>query len=105
MKRDNDWLGKVMTLVQKTVSARLYRWLFERAEQQGYDRRALSRAIGIDERVIDAPEGRVGVDKHIRMLKLTVHWPVAYESLQPDIVGRLWPFPDLAGVVCNSATL
>jgi AraC-like DNA-binding protein len=95
----------MMELRQKTVSATLYRWLFELAQRQGYDRRALSRAIGIDETVIDAPDGRVSGDKHVRFLKLTERWPLADEVFQPNVEVRLWPFPDLAGVVCNSRTL
>lgn len=94
-----------MELRQKTVSAALYRWLFELAERQGYDRRALGRAIGIDETVIDAADGRVSGDRHVRFLKLAENWPLADEVFQPDIEMRLWPFPDLAGVVCNSGTL
>ncbi|CAB3792811.1 HTH-type transcriptional activator RhaR [Pararobbsia alpina] len=92
-----------MVLGQKTVSATLYRWLL--AERQGYDRHALSRAISIDERIIDAPRGRVSGDKHVRLLKLTENWPLTDEALRPDVAVRLWPFPELAGVVCNSGTL
>src|ERR1700744_3183311 len=95
----------MMELRQKTVSAALYRWLFELAEQQGYDRRALSRMVGIDEPVIDAPDGRVSGDKHVRLLKLAESWPLADTVFQPNVEVRLWPFPDLAGVVCNSRTL
>lgn len=94
-----------MGYMQKTVSARLYRWLFELAEGQGYDRRALGRSIGIDQSVLDAPDGRISADKHVRFLKLTAHWPLATTSMQPDVAGLLWPFPELAGVVCNSGTL
>jgi AraC-like DNA-binding protein len=95
----------MMELRQKTVSAALYRWLFELAERQGYDRRALGRAIGIDETVIDAPYGRVRGDRHVRFLKLAENWPLVDAVFHPDIEARLWPFPDLAGVVCNSSTL
>jgi AraC-like DNA-binding protein len=106
MRIDNDKpRGGMMELRQKTVAATLYRWLFELAQRQGYDRHALGRAIGIDDTVIDAPDGRVSGDKHVRFLALTEGWPLADGAFQPDVEVRLWPFPDLAGVVCNSRTL
>ncbi|MBT2793580.1 helix-turn-helix transcriptional regulator [Paraburkholderia strydomiana] len=91
-------------LRQKSVSARVYKLMFAEAERNGLDWRAVSASLNIDEATIRAKDARVSGDKHIRMLKLAA---TCFEAPPPiaDMSLCLLPFPELAGVVFNCATL
>jgi AraC-like DNA-binding protein len=91
-------------LRQKSVSARLYKLMFAEAERNGLDWRALGAKLEIDEATIGASDARVTGDKHVRMLKLVAR---CFEPPEPiaDMSLCLLPFPELAGVVFNCATL
>lgn len=94
-----------MELHQKSISARVYRWFIEQAETNGYDRSALCRMLGIDESALDSADARVSGDRHVQMVRMVAEWKMTGEPLADGIAGWLRPFPELAGVLCNCATL
>ena len=94
-----------MDLRQKSVSGRIYRLMLEAAENAGLDRAQLTRMIGIDEADIAAPDARVSGDKHVAMLKVAERCMSGRSAAMGDVSLCLLPFPELAGVVCNSPTL
>ncbi|CAM2150984.1 AraC family transcriptional regulator [Pararobbsia alpina] len=94
-----------MDLRQKSVSARIYRLLLDAAERHGLDRAELTRQIGIDEVDLAAPDARVPGDKHLAMLRVASRCFGRGEAPPGDVSQLLLPFPELAGVVCNSPTL
>jgi AraC-like DNA-binding protein len=91
-------------LRNKSVSARLYKLLFAEAEKNGLDWRTIGASLDIDEAAIRASDARVAGDKHVRMLKLIT---TCFDPPEPiaDMSLCLLPFPELAGVVFNCATL
>ncbi len=93
-----------MDLRNKSVSARLYKLMFAEADRIGLDWRAIGASLEIDEAAIAASDARVTGDKHVRMLKLAAQCLDAHEPIE-DMSRCLLPFPELAGVVFNCATL
>ncbi|CAE6699572.1 helix-turn-helix transcriptional regulator [Paraburkholderia haematera] len=94
-----------MELLQKSVSARLYRWLLDDLQRDGIDREAICKSIGIREHELDAADARVAGDRHVRMTQLLEGWTLSHRPPVPGVAGWLRPFPELAGVVCNRPTM
>jgi AraC-like DNA-binding protein len=94
-----------MDLRQKSVSARIYRFMLDEAERNGFDREKVARKIGIDEVEIAASDARVAGDKHIRLLSMAERHYAKRDFPVTDVYQALCLFPELAAVVCNSMTL
>nr|WP_234476710.1 AraC family transcriptional regulator [Paraburkholderia aspalathi] len=69
------------------------------------DRNEVSRVTGIEEADIASNDARVPGDKHVRMLQIATDCFAGAAPAVTDVSLALQPFPELAGVVCNSATL
>ncbi|AOJ11999.1 helix-turn-helix transcriptional regulator [Burkholderia mayonis] len=94
-----------MELRQKSVSARIYRWLFDEARANGFDAARLADLLGVAETELDDPRRRVPGDRHVAAMRLASGWTHSWLRPPPEVVPWLTPFPEFAGVVCNAATL
>ncbi|MGU7781821.1 helix-turn-helix domain-containing protein [Burkholderia sp. PU8-34] len=93
-----------MKLQQKSVSIRIYRWLFDEARARGIDAAPLYAALGIGPADLDDDTRRIAGDRHVAALQLASRWRLAWRR-PPWVVPWLTPFPELAGVACNAQTL
>jgi AraC-like DNA-binding protein len=94
-----------MDLRQKSVSARIYRFVLDEAECNGFDRENIARKIGLDEVELAASDARVAGDKHVRLLSMAERQFAKRDYPMTDVYQALCLFPELAAVVCNSMTL
>ncbi|RQR57560.1 AraC family transcriptional regulator [Burkholderia sp. Bp9125] len=94
-----------MELRQKSVSIRIYRWLFDEAHAGGIDAAPLYAALGIGPADLNDDARRIAGDRHVAALQLASRWPLSWRRPPPQVVPWLTPFPELAGVACNAATM
>jgi len=94
-----------MELRQKSVSVRIYRWLCEDARTNGIDPAALYETLGIGPAELADDTRRIAGDRHVAAMQLTSGWPLSWHRPPPQVVPWLVPFPELAGITCNAATL
>ncbi|MBJ9754251.1 helix-turn-helix transcriptional regulator [Burkholderia cepacia] len=94
-----------MELQQKSVSVRIYRWLCEDARANGIDLAPLYDTLGIGPAELADDTRRIAGDRHVAAMQLTSAWPLSWHRPPPQVVPWLVPFPELAGVTCNAATL
>jgi AraC-like DNA-binding protein len=94
-----------MELRQKSVSIRIYRWLFDEVRACGIDVAPLTDALGIAPADLCDDARRIAGDRHVAALRLVGHWPLSWDRPPPRVVPWLTPFPELAGVTCNAATM
>lgn len=101
----HDDLETDMELRQKSVSIRIYRWLFDEVRACGIDAQPLYAALGIGPADLEDDARRIAGDRHVAALQLASRWPVSWRRPPPQVVPWLTPFPELAGVACNAATM
>ncbi|RQR29164.1 AraC family transcriptional regulator [Burkholderia sp. Bp9142] len=94
-----------MELRQKSVSVRIYRALCEDARANGIDLAPLYEALGIGPAELADDTRRIAGDRHVAAMRLTSGWPLSWPRPPRQAVSWLVPFPELAGVTCNAATL
>ncbi|WP_175703127.1 helix-turn-helix transcriptional regulator [Burkholderia ambifaria] len=94
-----------MELRQKSVSVRIYRWLCADARTNGIDPAALYETLGIGPAELADDTRRIAGDRHVAAMQLTSGWPLSWHRPPPQVVPWLVPFPELAGITCNAATL
>lgn len=93
-----------MELRQKSVSACIYHRLFDEARAKGTEQH-LAETIGVGIHDIYDVNRRVSGDRHVAALRLASGWSLYWRNPPQEVAPWLMPFPELAGLVCNAATL
>ncbi|VWD05852.1 AraC family transcriptional regulator [Burkholderia contaminans] len=94
-----------MELRQKSVSVRVYRQALDDLRRNGFDVAPLYATLGIGAADLADDARRIPGDRHVAAMRLMSDWPLSWHRPPPQVVPWLAPFPELAGITCNAATL